>query len=244
MRQPIGRVHSVETLGTHDGPGLRCVFFLAGCNYRCAFCQNPDTWSCQGSSRMTLKEARTRLETLLPYLRQHDGGITASGGEPTLQAPFVTALFELAHRLKLKTALDTNGSCSRKVARKLLEVTDLALLDIKASEEKLHQTITGQSLAPVLAFGREAAELPGRLTIRRVLLPGINDAKAEIERLVEYIVSLKNIPPIELIPYHNLGVHKWKELGLRYPLKTLKPPTAAVWQRVARQLEEKGLVVF
>jgi pyruvate formate lyase activating enzyme len=244
MRQPIGRVHSVETFGTHDGPGLRCVFFLSGCNYRCTFCQNPDTWSCQGSSRMTLKEARTRLETLLPYLRQHGGGITVSGGEPTLQAPFVCALFELAHRLKLKTALDTNGSCSKSVARKLLAVTDLVLLDIKASEEKMHKSLTGQSLQPVLDFGRLAAEVPGGLTIRRVLLPRSNDSKAEIDRLIEYVVSLKNIPPIELISYHRLGVHKWKELGLSYPLKTLRPPSPAVWKRVASQLEQRGIVVF
>jgi len=193
---------------------------------------------------MTLKEARLRLEPLLPYLRQRGGGITVSGGEPTLQARFVLALFKLAHQLRLNTALDTNGSCALTTARRLLQETDIVLLDIKASEEKKHRFLTAQPLAPVLAFGQLAATVPGRLTIRRVLLPGLNDSAAELNCLADYAVSLKNIPPIELIAYHRLGVHKWKELGLRYPLKTLKPPSATAWKQAAERLRKKGLIVF
>ncbi|MCD4812161.1 pyruvate formate lyase-activating protein [bacterium] len=244
MKNIIGRIHSIETLGTHDGPGLRCVFFLAGCNFRCTFCHNPDTWTHKGSQKMTLSDARLRLEPLLPYLRQHGGGVTVSGGEPTMQSEFVQALFKMAHAFRLNTVLDTNGSCHLEKAVKLLKQTDLVLLDIKACDPKTHQLVTGKPLAPVLAFGRLAAKTPGRLTIRRVLLPGINDSPEEMNQLAEYAVGLKYQPPIELIAYHRLGVHKWEELGIRYSLKNLKPPSQAAWKQAAKKLEMKGLTVF
>lgn len=243
MKSIVGRVHSIETLGTRDGPGLRCVFFLAGCNFRCRFCQNPDTWSVRGSQRITLTEARRRLEPLVPYLRQRGGGVTASGGEPTLQADFVRALFKLSRELGLTTALDTNGACAPGQRQALLAVTDTVLLDIKASTEESHRRLTGRSLAPTLEFGRLAAQVPGRLVIRRVLVPGINDSAEELERLADYALELPHRPMIELIAYHRLGVHKWRELGLRYPLSRLKPPTSAAWKRAAARLERRGLTV-
>lgn len=244
MKSIVGRVHSVETLGTRDGPGLRCVFFLAGCNFRCTFCQNPDTWSCQGSGRMTLSEARERLLPLLPYLRQHGGGITVSGGEPCLQPDFVIGLFQLARSLRLKTALDTNGSCPGRKQAALLAVTDLVMLDVKASEEALHRKITGQPLAPVLEFGRRAAQTSGRMRIRRVLLPGINDSPGEMDRLAGYARQLPHWPEVELIAYHRLGVHKWKELGVPYPLQSLKPPARSRWEKAAERLRRQGLTVL
>ncbi|HOX08474.1 MAG TPA: pyruvate formate-lyase-activating protein [Planctomycetota bacterium] len=243
MKAPVGRVHSVETLGTRDGPALRCVFFLAGCNFRCRFCHNPDTWSARGSKRMAVSEAAERLERLIPYLRGRGGGVTASGGEPALQPAFVEGVFRAAHGMGLATALDTNGSCPPRRRRRLLAVTDVVLLDVKASEPKLHRRLTGAPLGPVLAFGRMAARIPGRLVIRRVLLPGVNDSPEELDALANYALSLANRPEIELIPYHRLGVHKWAELGRRYPLEGLKPPTAGKWRAAARRLETRGLVV-
>jgi len=238
----IGRVHSIETLGTHDGPGLRCVFFLAGCNFRCQFCQNPDTWTQRGSQKITLDQARERLRTLLPYLKG-GGGVTVSGGEPSLQPDFVIGLFKAAHNLGLSTVLDTNGSCPGPRREAMLAESDFVLLDVKASSDPLHRELTGRPLAPVLAFGRLAAAKPGRLTIRRVLLPGINDTPEELDRLAAYALSLANPPEVELIPYHRLGVHKWKELGYQYPLARLEPPTTARWNRVASVLRQKGLAV-
>jgi pyruvate formate lyase activating enzyme len=243
VKKLIGRLHSIETLGTRDGPGLRCVFFLAGCNYRCTFCQNPDTWTCRGSQQITLEQARERLEHLLPYLKQHGGGVTVSGGEPTMQVEFVIGLFKLCHELGLTTALDTNGSCPPDKRQALLAVTDTVLLDVKASAEVLHQSITGHKLVPVLEFGRLAAEKPGRLVIRRVLLPGINDSAEELNTLAEYARSLPDRPMIELIAYHRLGVHKWKELGWTYSLGKLKPPTQSQWTKAAARLEKFGLTV-
>ncbi len=239
----IGRVHSIETLGTRDGPGLRCVFFLAGCNYRCTFCQNPDTWSIKGSQKISLAEAEERLTTLVPYLAKHHGGVTVSGGEPSLQPDFVVGLFKCAHRLGLSTALDTNGTCHVKNQNNLLAVTDLVMLDVKACDRDLHKQITGKFNDDVLTFGRLAARQAGRLLIRRVLLPGINDAPGELQALADYARSLPHLPEIEMISYHRLGAHKWQELGLTYPLASLKPPTFRQWQAAARVLKNNGLVV-
>ncbi|MFH1073743.1 MAG: pyruvate formate-lyase-activating protein [Candidatus Firestonebacteria bacterium] len=244
-----GFIHSIETLGTRDGPGLRCVFFLSGCNFKCKFCQNRDTWSRKGSEKVTLNSVYDRLLRLLPYLQKDGGGITVSGGEPALQADFVIELFKMVHGMKLTTALDTNGTCAPKYVKKLLEETDTVLLDVKASTAKLHKELTGGKLEAVLNFGRVTAESwaekgAPKLIIRRVLLPGLNDSKKELDRLADYVLSLAKVPEIELIPYHRLGVHKWKELGKKYPLPRLKPPSSRDWEKAAEILRGKGVVVF
>jgi len=189
---------------------------------------------------MTIDEARERLIGLLPYLQPH-GGLTVSGGEPCLQPAFVQALFTIAHELGLSTVLDTNGSCPPRKRQALLAVTDIVLLDIKASEDKLHRKITGKPLAPVLAFGRLAAQVPNRLVIRRVLLPGINNSEHEMNRLADYALSLPFQPKIELIPYHRLGAHKWSELNIPYSLSKLKLPTANDLKKATDLLEQRGL---
>ena len=249
MKNISGRVHSIETLGTRDGPGLRCVFFMAGCNFRCQFCHNPDTFTHGGSKKVSLEEAREMLLTLQPYLRKQGGGITASGGEPTLQPDFVAGLFQVAHELGLSTALDTNGSCLPSKRNRILEETDLVLLDIKASDPALHRSLTHAPIDPTLEFGRVVAGRladkgkPG-LVIRRVLLPGINDMPAELGLLAEYLKTLPVKPPIELIPYHTLGMHKWKELGLRYELKHLRPPTRSQILKASTFLTDRGFTII
>ncbi|OGF51142.1 MAG: pyruvate formate-lyase 1-activating enzyme [Candidatus Firestonebacteria bacterium GWA2_43_8] len=244
-----GQIHSIETLGTRDGPGLRCVFFLAGCNFKCKFCQNRDTWSQKGSEKMSLHSIYDRLLRLLPYLQKDGGGITVSGGEPALQADFVIELFKMAHGMKLTTALDTNGTCKPKYIEKLLAETDTVLLDVKASTAKLHKELTGGNLEEVLDFGRASAKSLAatgtpKLVIRRVLLPGINDSKEELDKLGAYAASLAKVPAIELIPYHTLGSHKWKEMGKKYPLPNLKPPTPRDWDKAAVRLRSNGIVVY
>ncbi|OGF45448.1 MAG: hypothetical protein A2452_08785 [Candidatus Firestonebacteria bacterium RIFOXYC2_FULL_39_67] len=244
-----GQIHSIETLGTRDGPGLRCVFFLSGCNFRCKFCQNRDTWSKINSEKISLNSIYDRLLRLLPYLQKDGGGITVSGGEPSLQADFVVELFKMAHGMKLTTALDTNGTCHPKYIEKLLAATDTVLLDVKASEAKLHKGLTGGMLLPVLEFGRKIAQNwakngTPKLVIRRVLLSGINDSKEELHNLADYALSLAKTPEIELIPYHRLGVHKWKEMGKKYPLPKLKPPSSSDWEIAAERLRAKGIVVY
>ena len=243
------KIHSIETLGTRDGPGLRCVFFLAGCDFRCQFCHNPDTWTHEHARTLTLEEAEEKITNLLPYLRQRNGGVTASGGEPTLQADFVIALFDLAHRLKVTTALDTNGSCPRKKQDRLLSATDTVMLDIKASTPSVHKTLTGRPLEPVLGFARRTADLarekdtPG-LFIRRVILPGITDTPEEIEAFIRFLHSLPLHPGIELLPYHTLGVYKWKDLDMKYPLEDLSPPAGKAVRTVADRCRKEGFEVI
>jgi len=244
-----GQLHSIETLGTRDGPGLRCVFFLSGCNFRCKFCQNPDTWTLKGSQKISLHALYDRLLRLLPYLQKDGGGITASGGEPSLQPGFLIELFKMAHNMELTTVLDTNGSCEPKYISRLLAVTDTVLLDVKASTKKLHKELTGGELEQVLVFGRRAAGRWARqgrpvLVLRRVLLPGINDTSEELEKFARYALSLDKQPAVELIPYHSLGAHKWKELKMKYPFAGLKPPGVKEWGRAAEFLKKKGLTVY
>ena len=243
MKKIVGKIHSLETLGTRDGPGLRCVFFLAGCHYRCVFCQNPDTWTQRGAKTFTIPQIREILLPLLPYIKK-SGGITASGGEPSLQVEFVAKLFQLAHELKITTALDTNGACPAAKRNLLLKYTDIVLLDIKACDNQLHKEITGKSVKPVLEFGKIVASKNKRLIIRRVVLPGINDNKQELAKLGEYIMSLQINPTLEIIPYHKLGIHKWQELGLKYTLNNLKIPTKAQIKKVVDYFKKQNLKIY
>ncbi len=249
MSKVYGKIHSVETMGTRDGPGLRCVFFFAGCGFRCRFCHNPDTFTEKGSSRMSLENAIERLEPLLPYLRGGEGGITASGGEPTLQPDFLRGLFRLAHVLGLSTALDTNGTCEPSKRAGIIKYTDTVLLDIKASTSDLHKWLTGNGIERTLEFGRIIADMHAekgrpRLVLRRVVLPGINNTAVEIAEFVKYIQSLAKMPPVELIPYHKMGVHKWEELGFHYTLADLEPPTSSCMKKFTGTLEEVGVRII
>lgn len=229
MGRVYGKIHSLETMGTRDGPGLRCVFFFAGCGFRCKFCHNPDTFTGKGSSRMSLQDAEEKLRPLLPYLRGGEGGITASGGEPTLQPDFLRGLFRMSQRLGLTTALDTNGSCAPSRIRGILKYTNTVLLDVKASSERLHKWLTGSTLKPTLEFGRIVSERQARnaspkLVIRRVVLPGLTDTDEEMSEFTSYLKSLPVAPVVELIPYHKMGIHKWEELGIPYELANMEPP--------------------
>lgn len=249
MKKIYGKIHSIETLGTRDGPGLRCVFFMSGCNFRCKFCHNPDTFTTNGARLISLEEAEEKLRALLPYLRMSHGGVTASGGEPALQADFVRGLFKLTHRLGLTTALDTNGSCPYAKIKGLLSVTDTVLLDVKASTDKLHKWITGVSIKNTLQFAEatscmQAVKGAPELVIRRVILPGINDTQIELETLSDFMLALPARPKIELLKYHTMGVYKWEELDLKYKLLNLKPPTRKQFERVVSHFAEKGFVII
>ncbi|OVE75841.1 pyruvate formate-lyase 1-activating enzyme [bacterium E08(2017)] len=249
MSREYGKIHSVETMGTRDGPGLRCVFFFAGCPFRCKFCHNPDTFTAKGSSRMSLKEAEERLKPLLPYLRGGEGGITASGGEPTMQPDFLRGLFRMAQDLGLTTALDTNGSCEPGKIKGILKYTDTVLLDIKASDPELFKEVTAFPIDRTLEFGRLVAATQKKqgtpaLVVRRVVLPGLTDSDEEITLLLEYLTSLDVIPAVELIPYHKMGVHKWEELGLKYELTDMEPPSAEVMAGISERLKSVGIKVL
>jgi pyruvate formate lyase activating enzyme len=226
-----GRIHSIETCGTVDGPGIRYVLFMQGCTMRCRYCHNPDTWECKGGQLVTVAEILQELPSYLPFMKRSGGGVTVSGGEPLLQADFVRELFHGCRALEIPTALDTSGCCFEPQGEKfllidqLLDVTDLVLLDIKHIDETKHIQLTGHSNRNTLAFAQYLSQRKIPVWIRHVLVPGYTTERDDLERLALFLQTLENVEKVEILPYHTLGVYKWRSLGLQYPLEGVKPPT-------------------
>jgi pyruvate formate lyase activating enzyme len=218
------KVHSIETFGTHEGPGIRLVIFLQGCNFNCAYCHNPDTIS-GGGKAMTISEIIDLLEDQKPYFGS-DGGLTVSGGEPGLQAKELIELFKEARKRGFNTALDTNASLNSEDYRVLLGLTDLALIDLKHFDDNLHLKLTGQSNKNVLESIAYRNSLAKPFWIRYVLVPGWTDQSEHLEALGQYLQQFKYLERLEILPYHNLGAHKYKELKIAYRLEDVVPPSA------------------
>lgn len=230
---PIGRVHSVESFGLVDGPGVRYVVFVQGCNMRCKFCHNPDTWNINSErdyKEYTPKQLFDKAYRCKPYWGK-TGGITVSGGEPLLQMEFVTEFFKIAKQKGIHTTIDTAGNpftmeepfFSKFV--ELMKYTDLVMLDIKHMDQDGHKSLTGQNNANILEMARWLSDNGKEMWIRRVLVPGITDDKDELKRLKEFIDSLKTVSRVEILPYHTLGTFKWENLKIKYPLEGVPTPT-------------------
>lgn len=211
-----GRVHSFQSLGTLDGPGLRSVVFLQGCPLRCGFCHNPDTWDFSGGEIMEAADVAARVRRYKPYFGA-EGGLTVSGGEALTQAGFVAELFERCHRDGIHTCLDTSGCLQAKEEAVLLAHTDLCLLDIKFTTDEEYIRYTGGHLDTVLAFlsRLEAAAVP--VWIRQVIVPGLNDTMEQIDRLSALIAPYHNIRRVELLPFHKLCLEKYQAIGIPFP---------------------------
>ena len=231
----LGRVHSVESFGLVDGPGVRYVIFVQGCALRCQFCHNPDTWDAHGSGVEEV-DAATLLDRALRYKKywgkdSKNGGITVSGGEPMLQMQFVTELFELAHQKGIHTTLDTAGQPYREDAAyqeafdRLMAVTDLVMLDLKAMDRDLHKKVTGMENANILAMARKLSDMGKSMWIRHVLVPGLTDGEDDLQKMADFIQTLKTVERVEILPYHTLGLSKWQKLGIPYPLDGVPTPT-------------------
>lgn len=229
------RVHSIETFGTHEGPGIRLVLFLQGCPLRCVYCHNPDTQSPdgEGAKSYTSEEILHILERQRPYFGRH-GGLTVSGGEPTLQAEGVLELFRAAadfHR-----ALDTNGVIESALVHELYDITDLVILDVKHIDDAWHRRITGSGNGSVLrnADYREASGKP--MWLRYVLVPGWTDQPEFLEVWARHFARFRTVERVEILPYHTLGVHKYEAMGRPYALQGVVPP-------LPRQIE-KARAIF
>lgn len=218
-----GKIHSIETFGTVDGPGVRYVVFFAGCPMRCLYCHNPDTWE------MSKGQDYTTDEILARFFRNKEfyttGGITATGGEPMGQLQFLTELFEKAKEKDVHTCLDTNGiyfssddKDRMKQIDRLLKVTDLVMLDIKHIDTDEHKKLTGFGNERVLAFAKYLNEKNVKMRIRHVIVPGYTDKKEELEALGKFLKGFTNIEKVETLPYHTLGKVKYEKLGIEYPL--------------------------
>ena len=216
----LGRVHSIETMGTVDGPGIRFVVFVQGCPMRCAYCHNPDTWEMAGGTQMTADEIIEKITRNREFYTS--GGITATGGEPMLQIDFLTELFTKAKQNGIHTALDTCGILfdpdhTEKV-EKLMAVTDLVLLDIKHMFDEEHKKLTGHSNARVFAFAEYLKKIGKPVWIRHVVVPGITFRREELLALGRYLKTLTNMEKLEVLPYHSMGKVKYDSLGIEYPL--------------------------
>lgn len=221
----IGKIHSVESFGTVDGPGIRFVVFMQGCTLKCKYCHNRDTWDTHSGTKVSVQELIKQILNYKTYIDNSGGGVTVSGGEPLLQAEFVTELFKNLKALGIHTALDTAGSIpiSNQI-KELLKYTDLVLLDIKQIDNEKCINLTGFSNKNNLEFAKYLSNLKIPVWIRQVLVPGYTDNKFDLQKLKKFLDSLENVEKIELLPYHDLGKFKWKEIGEIYELEDVVPP--------------------
>lgn len=226
-----GRIHSIETFGSVDGPGVRFILFLQGCPLRCAFCHNPDTWASSAYEEMTPEEALQKALRYKSYWGDQ-GGITVSGGEPLMQIDFLIALFKLCKKEGIHTCIDTSGGCFTRERpyftkfEELMDYTDLLLVDLKEINDETHEKLTGASNKNILDMCRYLSDIKKPVWIRHVLVPTISDNDEDLQALDAFIRTLDNVERIEILPYHTLGTYKWKELGLTYRLEGIKPPEA------------------
>ena len=214
-----GRIHSFESLGAVDGPGVRFVVFMQGCTLRCKYCQNRDTWDLHGGTTYTVDELIKKILRYKNYIMPN-GGVTISGGEPLLQAKFLIELFTKLKEYGIHTCIDTSGSFDlTDDIKKLIDLTDLFLLDIKCINDEKAKDLTGVSNKKELAFARYLSDINKPLWIRQVLVPGITDDEQDLLELKEFISSLKTVEKVEILPYHDLGKFKWEKLGCKYELE-------------------------
>lgn len=224
-----GYIHSIETFGSVDGPGLRYIVFLKGCRMRCLFCHNADTWSMETDDQRTPQEILDHAERYRPYWGK-EGGITVSGGEPLLQIDFLLELFQKAKERNIHTCIDTAGEPFTKEKtwfskfEKLMQYTDLLLVDIKHINNDVHKKLTGKSNTNILEMFQYLSSIQKPIWIRQVLVPGWTDNLEELKETRRFIETLNNVQKIEILPYHNMGAYKWEKLGLKYLLEGIKAP--------------------
>ncbi len=239
-----GWVHSIETAGTLDGPGIRFVVFTSGCPLRCVYCHNPDARAMHGGRRRTAGDLVEELESYAPFLRITGGGLTVSGGEPLLQPAFVEAIFGGARELGVHTALDTSGFLGKRASDRLLQLTDLTLLDIKSFDPATYRSVTGVSLRPTLDFARRLSAMRRPAWIRFVLVPGVTDAPANVAGVADFVATLANVERVEVLPFHKMGEYKWAALGLPYTLEDIQPPSTAQVEEVRQVFRQRDLLTF
>ena len=226
----LGRVHSVETFGSVDGPGIRFLIFLKGCSMRCRYCHNPDTWDPETDDLRTADELLTQAMRYRSYWGR-EGGITVSGGEALLQIDFLTELFRKAKAKGIHTCLDTSGQpFTRREPffskfAELMKYTDLLLFDLKQIDDAKHRELTGRTNCNILDCARYLSDIGKPIWVRHVLVPGVTDNDDDLHALRAFIDSLQNVKRVEVLPYHAMGTYKWEQLGIPYTLKDVSAPS-------------------
>ena len=224
-KKNYAKIHSIESFGTVDGPGVRFVIFLQGCHLECKYCHNRDTWDINGGNYISVEELVSKIEKYKPYI-QKDGGVSVTGGEPLLQPHFLISLFKELKKQNIHTAIDTSGMIDiTDTIKELLSLTDLVLLDIKHINSEKCKDLVGYSNEKELAFARYLSDNNIPVWIRQVIVPGITDNNEDLLELKEFISSLKTVQKVELLPYHNMGEYKWTNLNKDYPFKNIRTAT-------------------
>jgi pyruvate formate lyase activating enzyme len=237
----MGFLHSFTTGSTVDGPGVRLVAWTAGCQWRCLYCHNPDTWNMMNGMPVTLERATDELRKYAHGLEVMSGGLTLSGGEPLMQDRFAVKLFTAAQSMGIHTAVETNGFLGERLTDEELEKIDLVLLGIKTWGLEKHRDLTGKDIGPTLDFAQRLASRKRSTWIRFVLVPGLTDDAENLAHIAKFIAGLGNVERVEVLPFHQMGRYKWKELGINYKLEDVEPPTSALAEWACGVFRSEGL---
>lgn len=236
----FGYVHSYESASRYDGPGLRLVLFVSGCQLRCQYCHNPDTWHLKDGTYISTQQVIDRLGGFAPALRALDGGLTISGGEPLVQLAFTGRILAGAKQMGLHTAIETSGFLGDRADDAYLSQLDLVLLDIKSSAPETYRAVTGRDLQPTLRFAERLAAMGKPVWARFTLVPGLTDDPANVAGIARFVAPMKNVEWVEVQPFHQLGAFKWKSMGLDYKLADTQAPTTNQINRVIGQFRDAG----
>jgi pyruvate formate lyase activating enzyme len=237
----MGFLHSFTTGSTVDGPGVRLVAWTAGCMFRCVYCHNPDTWTMSNGIPVTVAKATEELSKYRHGLKAMAGGFTLSGGEPLMQDRFAVKLFTAARAMGIHTALDTNGYFGERLTDAELETIDLVLLDIKSWDPERHRRLVGMDIAPTLDFARRLAARRRRIWVRFVLVPGWSDDAQDIKNIAAFAASLGTVDRVDVLPFHQMGRYKWKQLGMHYELDDVNPPSPDLVEQTCAIFRAEGL---
>lgn len=237
-----GFVHSFQTGSGVDGPGVRLVAWLSGCQFQCVYCHNPDTWKITNGMPVTLTRAVEVVNQYRHDLRTMKGGLTISGGEPLMQHRFVLKLCAATQKAGVHTAVETNGYLGDRLTDEDLAKIDLVMLGLKAVEPDLHRRLTGKDVEPVRAFARRLADRSKPVWVRFVIVPGWTDDMGEVGRMADFAASLGNVKRVDVLPFHQLGRFKWEKLGMEYPLRDAQPPSREKVEEVVARFRAAGLL--
>ncbi len=237
----LGFVHSFTTGSAVDGPGMRVVAWLAGCQFRCVYCHNPDTWKMTNGMPVPLERAVEQISKYRHGLATMKGGLTISGGEPLMQHRFVLKVFAAAKQMGIHTALDSNGHFGARLSDDDLGVVDMVLLDLKAMTPELHRRLTGMDNKTIHEFARRLAAARKPIWVRFVLVPGWTDDMAEVERIAAFAAELGNVERVDVLPFHQMGRYKWEKLGMNYELNDTQPPSRATVEEALGIFRAAGL---
>lgn len=240
----VGFLHSFTTGSAIDGPGIRLVAWTSGCQFRCLYCHNPDTWNMMNGMAVPLERAVAEIRKYGHGLKIMSGGVTLSGGEPLMQDRFVVRLLAAAKDMGIHTALDTNGFLGERLSDEELEKIDVFLLDIKSWDPARHQHVAGKDNGPTLDFARRLAQRGRKIWLRYVLVPSLTDDENDIAQLAEFAAKLGNVERVDVLPFHQMGRYKWEKLNLDYKLNDVQTPAPELVERVCGQFRAVGLKTY